>query len=273
MGYMKSAGTSSDGYGTAKLRPCDPSDHRFFWHAANKGPDGKCCGGLRAWNTDQCLENARNGEANTYICDVSGRRQPQAWAIKSDGTLQQSWRGCIGPSTPGSSDLAEQSCGSLRGQSIRWSKQNAHIPLETQLYRKAQREQTSVFGHLGVQPEALAKAPVPATCTGGGATCFALDLPGTAHCLDEGGLPTSARNYCGLFVRSNSRVMVAASGLCLDSWNDDDPETWGFYPCHDGLTQNFEEVPGDCASKLCLHVHRSVECLMVAPAPLAAAAL
>merc|ERR1712151_954875 len=99
--YMKHAGTSNDGYGSAALRPCDPSDHRFFWHLGNKGPDGKCCSGLRAWNTDQCLEGARNSEAQTYICDVSGRRQAQAWAVKPDGTLQRSWSGCIGPTTPG----------------------------------------------------------------------------------------------------------------------------------------------------------------------------
>jgi len=139
------------------------------------------------------------------------------------------------------------------------------MPLETQLYRREQRERPDLFGHLGVQPDVLQKTPVPASCSSGGATCFALDMPGTGRCLDEGGLPTSARDYCGHFVRSGSRVMVAATGMCLDCWNDGNPETWGFYSCHDGPTQNFEEEAGgiDGATKLCLRMHRSIESLEI----------
>lgn len=73
--YMRGAGTSPDGRGTATLAPCNPSDHRQRWHIANKYT------GIRAWNTDQCIDVAHGGgkEISTYVCDISGGSYSQQY--------------------------------------------------------------------------------------------------------------------------------------------------------------------------------------------------
>ncbi|KAL3789586.1 hypothetical protein ACHAWO_009149 [Cyclotella atomus] len=47
-----------------------------YWHLANRKEDGKCCGGIRAWNTDQCIDGrspkATEGDVPTYGCDLAG---------------------------------------------------------------------------------------------------------------------------------------------------------------------------------------------------------
>lgn len=52
-------------------RVADPQ----FWHLANRGDDKKCCGGLRAWNTDQCIDGrdpkATEDKVPTYGCDLA----------------------------------------------------------------------------------------------------------------------------------------------------------------------------------------------------------
>ena len=43
------------------LQPCSEVDGRAassgtqYWHQSNRDSEGKCCSGLRAWNTDQCM--------------------------------------------------------------------------------------------------------------------------------------------------------------------------------------------------------------------------
>jgi polypeptide N-acetylgalactosaminyltransferase len=46
-----------------------------YWHLSNRREDKTCCGGLRAWNTDQCIDG-RNPQATedkvaTYGCDLA----------------------------------------------------------------------------------------------------------------------------------------------------------------------------------------------------------
>jgi polypeptide N-acetylgalactosaminyltransferase len=38
-----------------------------YWHKANRNKDGRCCGGLRAWNTGQCLLN----NLKTSLCNMN----------------------------------------------------------------------------------------------------------------------------------------------------------------------------------------------------------
>ncbi|CAE7947644.1 Pgant2 [Symbiodinium sp. KB8] len=125
--YEGGAGTSPDGKGTAVLRPCSSSDERQRWHGANKdlSQSGKsCCSGLRAWNTDQCINGASGGKVTTFVCDISGKLLQQAWRFDPSGQLQKQGRGgfmqsteCI-VTTPGDEQLEVQRCPS----SISWKK-------------------------------------------------------------------------------------------------------------------------------------------------------
>ena len=45
-----------------------------WWHISSRLKDGSCCGSLRAWNTDQCIDgrNPQLGttKVSTYTCDL-----------------------------------------------------------------------------------------------------------------------------------------------------------------------------------------------------------
>ena len=51
-----------------------------YWHKANRTPEGHCCSGLRAWNTDQCILN----RLTTHVCTMSG----QPAELTTEGTLK-----------------------------------------------------------------------------------------------------------------------------------------------------------------------------------------
>merc|ERR1712046_48542 len=135
------AGTSPDGRGGAELVACDEFNDRQRWHGANKLPNGACCSGIRAWNTDQCVESVSNGHINTYVCDVAGRQSNLFWAFTKDGMLQQGG-GALGGSSrcavmkddhPHKASLKERAC---RGVTGSWSKMGTVVPLERNLYNE-----------------------------------------------------------------------------------------------------------------------------------------
>jgi len=143
------AGTSGTGREGAILSDCNENDDRFFWHLGNANSKGRCCSGLRAWNTDQCLNGGQGGgKAITGICNVAGTDNSQAWALSSSGQLQRGST-CLGPGG-GQGTLSEGTCLSFRSRGgARWSKFVQRVPLETQLYEKALRERPEIFKHLG----------------------------------------------------------------------------------------------------------------------------
>lgn len=254
--YMGSAGTSGDGHGRASLVACDPNDHRFFWHRGNKNLDkgGACCSGLRAWNTDQCIDHGEAGGVRTYVCDVAGRNKRQYWHILAEsGRLAQGRRSnnCLSASKEG--QISESPCQALRApNTARWTKQGSTMPLETQIYQKAQREQPQVFGALGVQHVAIEKKPTPIKCKDG-AACFAVvSKDKTDRCFDEHGLLTTAQDYCSMFVirqqtlqiRQSQQVLKqvvhAETGKCLERVEDNSFEPWGLATCTEKASQNFD---------------------------------
>jgi len=144
--FQGHAGTSGSGQEGAALEPCNEQDDRFFWHLGNADRrTGKCCSGLRAWNTDQCLRGGQGGgKAITGICSVAGNDQGQGWALTSSGQLQRGGS-CLGPGDSPDS-LVEGTCLSFRGRGgAKWTKLATKMPLETELYRKALREHPDVF--------------------------------------------------------------------------------------------------------------------------------
>jgi len=135
--YQGKAGTSASGQGKVAMMPCGSDDHRQRWHGANRldgwSPDSRCCSGLRAWNTDQCLI-AKANSISTTVCDISGRSKTQAFHFTETGMLmtEQSTfmsKNCIQAMTRG---LQVGNC-----IPAAWAKDDTTVPIETRLYREA----------------------------------------------------------------------------------------------------------------------------------------
>lgn len=142
-GYAGTSGTGSEG---ADLRDCNEHDDRLFWHPGNMDrKTGKCCSGLRAWNTDQCLKGGQGGgKAITTICTVAGLDSSQDWGLHENGQLSRG-SSCLGPGEQ-SGTLEDGFCLGFRNKGgARWKKLAAKVPLETELYRKALREHQEYF--------------------------------------------------------------------------------------------------------------------------------
>eukprot|EP00929_Paragymnodinium_shiwhaense_P012807 TRINITY_DN120700_c0_g1_i1.p1 TRINITY_DN120700_c0_g1~~TRINITY_DN120700_c0_g1_i1.p1 ORF type:complete len:784 (+),score=97.92 TRINITY_DN120700_c0_g1_i1:352-2352(+) len=161
------AGSSVTAGCTADLRPCDPKDDRQYWHESNTCPIGRCCSGLRAWNTDQCLQSVRDGRMITGTCDISGGNTEQHWKI-ADGELHGQDRDqCIGLSDRVAKTLDRRPCGALAGLSgkehnsftpAKWKRGYSVEPLESQLYRQAKVKHRGLFAELERQLERQARA-------------------------------------------------------------------------------------------------------------------
>lgn len=257
--YIGSAGTSRDGYGAALLQPCASDNHRFFWHRGNKdlSKGGACCSGLRAWNTDQCIVSGGDGRVQTAVCDVSGRNGGQFWRFDDNSQLSKRHT-CLG--SIGEDQISESPCMRFRSSGAsRWSKQARTMPLETQLYQKAQREQPRLFGALGVQHIAMEKRAVPATCRGTSHCVIMQD--NTGRCLDENALLTTARDYCTPFViksQTPSAAQAAAAelvhvetGKCLDRMGNEGLGTWDFRDCGASQQQSFAVLPNADSTTVC----------------------
>ncbi|CAK9105798.1 Polypeptide N-acetylgalactosaminyltransferase 6 (Polypeptide GalNAc transferase 6) (GalNAc-T6) (pp-GaNTase 6) (Protein-UDP acetylgalactosaminyltransferase 6) (UDP-GalNAc:polypeptide N-acetylgalactosaminyltransferase 6) [Durusdinium trenchii] len=132
--YQGEAGTSPNGRGTAALLPCDGGE-RQRWHGANRLDKGQCCSGLRAWNTDQCLQGVANGKMATFVCDVSGQNPHQAWRFDS-GQLKR--RG-------GSNFMQSADCVAIENNKLQvqtcngapWRQDEILEPIEFTLYKEA----------------------------------------------------------------------------------------------------------------------------------------
>jgi polypeptide N-acetylgalactosaminyltransferase len=69
------------------LKPCttvpgrDASGGTQYWHLSNRNNAGKCCSGLRAWNTDQCMIQ----QLKSAVCSLNPNQPAQ---LTDDGHLQ-----------------------------------------------------------------------------------------------------------------------------------------------------------------------------------------
>lgn len=248
MRFMGRAGTSGAGHEAVELKECNEDDPRLFWHLGNVDRrTGTCCSGLRAWNSEQCFQGGeRNSKGATGICEVSGRNTIQHWSLHEDGQLRRRER-CMGPGEKDHS-LSEAPCLSFRSRGgARFTKVHAKVPIETELYQKAQRDHPETFKLLNEQLAEMAKANSfgPKICQKG--SCVALmyvdesAAAGPMRCLDEEGALVADRAACAALLIDGGHVKRAESGDCLDTWSDSDPETWGFYGCHDGDNQHFNK--------------------------------
>ena len=68
------------------LKPCATSVERNsgqWWHASNRDSVGRCCSGLKAWNTDQCLSRS-GGKVATRVCILGGTPE-QSFSLDARG--------------------------------------------------------------------------------------------------------------------------------------------------------------------------------------------
>ncbi|CAD7970285.1 unnamed protein product [Amoebophrya sp. A120] len=147
--YMKGPGTSGDGRGHVEMKPCDSDNHRQRFHWANKSkfPGMR---GIRAWNTDQCLDDIpNNGKVTTYVCDVAGEAMGQQWGFDLFGNL-------IKNAHPGSHgnrhrcmDGGKLNEGTCRDANTKargyWRMENYNIPKERELYERAWIDTPEIF--------------------------------------------------------------------------------------------------------------------------------
>jgi len=143
--YQGGAGTSSTGSGAVTLDACDKDNHRLYWHRGNRNPtDGKCCSGLRAWNTDQCLTGSKaDATATTAVCTLSGDSREQQWNLLETGQLSRGSTCLRHGGNPNT--FHHEPCSSTSHKGARWTRQAVHMPIETVLYEKAQREHPDDF--------------------------------------------------------------------------------------------------------------------------------
>lgn len=241
--YSGSAGTSSNGKGQAVLSSCDEKDDRQFWNPGNRGGaniGGRCCSGLRAWNTDQCLSHVSGSQIETGVCDVSGRNYNQKWAMK-DGVLK--WRKqCVKASATslfGGAVSGDGDCAG--GGDSAWSKQGEREPVETRLYKQAQEENPQMFAKLAQHMVSLGlgASRYPDKCGADGTHCSLVFLDGTDTCLDGDMVFVTERSTCVPVVHDKSNNVLrdpSAMDKCLDRL-DGDAKTWGWYQCHFGHSQ------------------------------------
>jgi len=138
------------------------------------------------------------------------------------------------------------------------------VPLETELYRREQREHPEVFAKLNDEfkaQDAMRGVPAPCRSKDSGCVLLATEKDGN-KCLDDTGHIGLVNDGCAAIqlVEGDMRdgVVVAksaANGACLDKWSDGDPTTWGFYGCHGGDNQRFWRKSNKlCNSESCFNI-------------------
>jgi len=255
--YSGASGTSGSGSGSAALADCREDDDRVFWHLGNKGNRHKCCSGLRAWNTDQCLQDA-DSSFSTTVCGIAGTSQDQFWSLTGGGQLRRNGV-CVTTSGWGGGSLQAKPCTALHasGDLGKWQKLHSREPLETQLYHKARADHPDMFGLLDRQLEVINAASDPCAKE----QCFQLFQDESLNsCLDQSMHFTNERADCFSFKHIKGSLRSSSDGYCVDTMNDRDALTWGFYGCHDGSTQQF--IQAESASSFC---NTLAECFVYAP--------
>merc|ERR1740139_77299 len=126
----------------------------------------------------------------------------------------------------------------------RWSKVAVSVPIEREMYDRTRREHPDLFVSAERQLQDIALTSETATCEDSVEGCFGL-RPGDLDvlCIGADGQLTLEAEQCAGFMFTEGGLLQAPSSYagvrCLDRMSDDSDQTWGFFPCHGGLTQQF----------------------------------
>jgi len=116
------------------MEACDRGASIF--HFGNRDPKkgGRCCSGIREWNTLECFDRLDPTGPLPYYCDVTGNNGNQQWWMREDGRIEHGNDGrCLGIAKSSSTSLAPVSC----EDAPRFEQADKFPPPETQMYRDA----------------------------------------------------------------------------------------------------------------------------------------
>lgn len=123
------------------LKECtgsSPSEPRpIWWHKSSRQKDGSCCGSLRAWNTDQCIDgrNPKVGATGlkSYTCDLDSGLEAYLQPSGDDGEellltigRDEQQRSCV---SVGGASLKVVDCNAA----TKWRKRHPFTPIEYEL--------------------------------------------------------------------------------------------------------------------------------------------
>jgi len=158
--FMGPVGTHPMGSDTASIQPCGspqpnqrwplPNPNSQRWHLANQDVStGRCCSGLRVWNTDQCLVALQDQhKLSTAVCQVTQAQGPQVWRFEtqSDGVkghLRHFDGRCLRLKKKGQEyRLSLENC--QKGKGL-WQQRAVEEPIERRLYNEAQKKNPTLF--------------------------------------------------------------------------------------------------------------------------------
>lgn len=211
--YHGSPGTSPSGQGDTQLLPCDEKDDRMFWALGNAGDGGRCCSGLRAWDTDQCLDHENDGVFHTAVCGIEGHNRGQHWKLQN-GQLRRG-KQCAEAVQMEGWRIKHVRCPWLKSST--WSFVNARVPLETMLYKRARDTNPATFANLDDVdwPSRLRRSPYAACLW---QQCVRLVRENSTECLSASGNSLSLNwAECQLFLLSGKVKSFDRPELCLDA--------------------------------------------------------
>ena len=132
-------------YGSADevvLKECTGSaasePRSIWWHKSSRLKDGSCCGSMRAWNTDQCIDGRSPKQGGTklasYTCDLDSGREAYLEPSEDDAEefllkIGRSSQFCVSVGEAGGSSTMITKC----ENASKWRKRHAFTPIEYEL--------------------------------------------------------------------------------------------------------------------------------------------
>lgn len=124
-------------------------DRAAIFHFANQDPTkgGRCCSGIRQWNTLECFDRLDPTGPLHYYCDVTGKNINQEWIMLPDGRIKNYYGHCL---TVSHNDREPPGLMGARCQdAVRWEQIDKFLPEETQLYEDAVKK----YGYTDDMPD------------------------------------------------------------------------------------------------------------------------
>ena len=145
-------GHSAIANGPLLMAPCNAKSRLQLFHFANQNKFGKCCSGLRGYDSDQCLTHggtlgSKKESIHTTICTINGGNRQQIAKFGSDGRIslddEETW--CLHLKNTKKSNviewkLAVDFCRDNQVTAWKWNRLHEHKSLEYSIYERVKKE-------------------------------------------------------------------------------------------------------------------------------------
>merc|ERR1712217_231934 len=91
-------------------------------------PAGKCCSGIREWNSIDCFDELKSNGPRASYCDVSGKYMDQHYIFEESGRIRHNSGKCI--SVGKNQKIKSADC----EKATRWERIKSFLPEETKVY-------------------------------------------------------------------------------------------------------------------------------------------